>query len=86
MRLVLEGVRKKYKLFELDASLTIEPGTVTGLIGRNGAGKSTTFKAALGLINPQAGKITIDGKDIKMLTAKDKEEIGVVLAESGFIT
>ncbi len=84
MRVVLEGVRKKYKLFELDCSLTLEPGTVTGLIGRNGAGKSTTFKAVLGLIKFQSGKVTIDGKDVKKMTAKEKENIGVVLAESGF--
>ena len=84
MTLILEGVKKKYKRFELDCSLKVETGMVTGLIGKNGAGKSTTFKAVLGLIKVDEGKITIDGKPVEQLSGKDKEEIGVVLAESGF--
>ncbi len=84
MTLVLENVQKKYKTFELNMSLTLEPGTITGLIGRNGAGKSTTFKAILGLIRLTGGKVLIDGKEPKDLKAADKEDIGVVLSESGF--
>ena len=84
MTLVLENVQKKYKTFELNLSLTLEPGTITGLIGRNGAGKSTTFKAILGLIKLSGGKVLIDGKEPKALKAADKEEIGVVLSDSGF--
>ena len=64
MTLVLENVKKKYKTFELNLSMTLEPGTITGLIGRNGAGKSTTFKAILGLIKLTDGKVLIDGKVI----------------------
>lgn len=84
MALVLENVKKKYSRFELDCSLSLEPGTVTGLIGRNGAGKSTTFKAILNLIKPDSGTVTIDGKAANKLSNKEKEDIGVVLAESGF--
>ena len=84
MTLVLENVKKKYKTFELNLSLTLEPGTITGLIGRNGAGKSTTFKAILGLIKLTDGKVLIDGKEPKDLKAAEKEDIGVVLSESGF--
>ena len=84
MTLVLDNVQKKYKTFELNMSLTLEPGTITGLIGRNGAGKSTTFKAILGLIRLTGGKVLIDGKEPKDLKAADKEDIGVVLSESGF--
>ncbi|MBR4085374.1 MAG: ABC transporter ATP-binding protein [Lachnospiraceae bacterium] len=84
MNLVLENVKKKYKTFELDLSMTLEPGTITGLIGRNGAGKSTTFKAILGLIKLTDGKILIDGKEPKDLEPADKEKIGVVLSDSGF--
>lgn len=43
----------------------INPGSVVGVIGPNGAGKSTLFKAILGLIDVNAGEITINGKDIK---------------------
>lgn len=84
MTLVLENVKKKYKTFELNLSMTLEPGTITGLIGRNGAGKSTTFKAILGLIKLTDGKVLIDGKQPQELKATDKENIGVVLSDSGF--
>lgn len=84
MLLQLEGVKKKYKKFELDCSLTVEEGKVIGVIGRNGAGKSTTFKAILDIIHVDEGKIRIFGKELSALTAKDKEMIGVVLADSGF--
>lgn len=77
-------VKKEYDNFTLNCSLEVKPGMVTGLIGANGAGKSTTFKAALDLISIDGGEITVFGKDYKELTAEDKEKIGVVLAESGF--
>ena len=48
----IDGLKKKYKDFELDISMDIKEGTVTGLIGKNGAGKSTAIKAILGLIHP----------------------------------
>lgn len=53
-------------------------------LGRNGAGKSTTFHAVLGLLRPDSGKITLLGKDSKEITAKDKQKLGVVLSDSGF--
>ena len=49
----LENVRKQYKEFEMDITMEVKPGCVTGLIGKNGAGKTTAFKAALGLIRPE---------------------------------
>ena len=51
----LNHVQKNYNLFSLDCSLSMEEGRVTGLIGQNGAGKSTTFKAILGLISIDGG-------------------------------
>lgn len=48
--LKIEHLKKNYDTFSLDCSLELRPGYVTGLIGQNGAGKSTTFKAVLGLI------------------------------------
>lgn len=80
----IENLRKSYGRFSLDCSMEILPGRVTGLIGANGAGKSTTFKAVLGLISPEAGNISIFGKNIRDFDAADRQKIGVVLSDSGF--
>jgi ABC-2 type transport system ATP-binding protein len=45
-----------------DLSLTLNPGRVTGLIGANGAGKSTTLRMLLGLTEPTSGSVTIGGR------------------------
>ena len=67
-----------------DLSFRVKKGELFAFLGVNGAGKSTTFKAILGLISTDGGNITILGKDRKDFTAKDKEELGVVLSDSGF--
>lgn len=82
--LKISEVKKSYGAFTLDCSLELHPGMITGLIGTNGAGKSTTFKAALNLISIDAGEITVFGKVHTSLTPQDKEKIGVVLSDSGF--
>ena len=82
--LKLDKVEKHYKDFDLICSMEVKPGCVTGLIGKNGAGKSTLFKAAHGLIGCDGGSAEILGKSPDKLTEKDREEIGVVLADSGF--
>ena len=51
----LDNVVKQYDKFRLDCSLQVPEGRVTGLIGRNGAGKSTAFKTMLGLIEIEGG-------------------------------
>lgn len=82
--LKIEHVRKNYDSFSLDCSLEMKSGCITGLIGQNGAGKSTTLKAILGLISIDSGTIHILGKDIKEFNEKDKQKLGVVLSDSGF--
>lgn len=82
--LVINRLKKNYKSFSLDCSMEIKSGRITGLIGQNGAGKSTTFKAILGLISFDEGEITVFGKNVKDFSPQDKEEIGVVLSDSGF--
>lgn len=82
--LTLKNVRKNYGSFSLDCSMEVMPGRITGFIGQNGAGKSTTFKAILNLIAIDSGEIKLLGKKPQNLTAKEKENIGVVLADSSF--
>ncbi len=79
--LKVEHLKKQYASFSLDCSLEVKPGYVTGLIGQNGAGKSTTFKAILGLIHYQ-GLVEVFGKSV--LNEEDKQLLGVVLSDSGF--
>lgn len=82
--LKIEHVKKNYKNFSLDCTMEVRQGQVTGLIGQNGAGKSTTFKAVLGLIKNDGGYIEILGKEVSSLTKDDKQQLGVVLSDSGF--
>ena len=78
----LKGLKKSFPDFTLGpVDLVVPEGTILGLIGENGAGKSTTIKLMLGLLRMDAGSITILGQDAKKL---DKNEIGVVLDEPGF--
>ncbi len=82
--LKIEHLKKHYNNFSLNCSLEVHKGCVTGLVGQNGAGKSTTFKAVLGLVSADSGSITVFGKDLKDFTPEDREDLGVVLADSGF--
>ena len=78
----LRGLKKSFPDFTLGpVDLAVPEGTILGLIGENGAGKSTTIKLMLGLLRTDGGSITILGQDAKKL---DKNEIGVVLDEPGF--
>lgn len=74
MLVEMKHVKKQYRDFSLDCSLQLKEGCITGLIGANGAGKSTAFKAILGLIRPEEGEITILGEPGSVLTGKTKEK------------
>lgn len=80
----IENLTKYYADFSLNISLSLPAGRVTGIVGRNGAGKSTTIKAILGLIPADGGAVRVLGKDACRLNGEDKQKIGVALAESGF--
>ena len=62
MLVQLDHVKKIYDDFALELNMQIPENCVTGLIGANGAGKSTTFKLMLGLIRPDAGDVKVFGK------------------------
>ena len=75
--LIISGLTKTYKDFMLNGvSFSVPCGSIVGLIGENGAGKSTTINAVLGLIQKEAGSICILGKE--QLDNQIKEQIGVV--------
>ena len=83
--LTITGLTKKYSNFVLDnISFSITSGSIVGLIGENGAGKSTTINSILGLIKKDSGKITVLGHDIDTFDCAVKEKIGVVFDGSNF--
>lgn len=75
---------KRYRDFCLSMDLEIPEGCITGLVGKNGAGKSTTIKAILGLTKPDGGSATVFGTYCTKLGKEEKNKIGVALAEAGF--
>lgn len=81
--LTISGLTKTYPDFTLDnVSFAVPSGTIVGLIGENGAGKSTTINAALGLIRKEAGQVSILGKE--KIDDDTKERIGVVFDGSNY--
>lgn len=80
----LTNLCKSYPDFTLDhLTLTLPSGCILGLIGENGAGKSTTIKLILDMIHADSGTITLLGRDNHDRLTLTKEEVGVVLDEGG---
>ena len=84
MLVQLEHVMKKYGSFALELNMQIPENQIIGLIGANGAGKSTTFKLMIGLIRPDQGNAEVFGRNAADLGAEEKQKIGVVFSDSGF--
>ena len=84
MLVQLEHVMKEYGSFALELNMQIPENQIIGLIGANGAGKSTTFKLMLGLIRPDQGNAEVFGRNAADLGAEEKQKIGVVFSDSGF--
>lgn len=83
--LSIKGLTKKYRDFVLDdVSFDVPQGTIVGLIGENGAGKSTIIKAILGLIQKDAGSITMEGKQEQDIDFSTRNQIGVVFDGNNF--
>lgn len=83
--LEVSGLTKRYPTFTLqDVSFSVGEGRIMGLIGKNGAGKSTTLKSILNMVCPNAGKIQITGKNFLEHEAECKQNIGVVLGGIDF--
>ncbi|PEM27599.1 ABC transporter ATP-binding protein [Bacillus pseudomycoides] len=81
----LKNVSKTYNRFSLkNASFNIKKGFVTGFIGANGAGKSTTIKLIMDLISKDSGDIKVFGKDYQKDQVSIKERIGFVYDDNNF--
>lgn len=81
----VNNLNKIYDGFELkDVCFKLETGTIMGIVGENGAGKSTIIKSILNLINIDSGDIKIFGKDFKENASDIKKDIAVVFDESYF--
>jgi ABC-2 type transport system ATP-binding protein len=81
--LEMRGVRKSFKTTKVldSVDLTVQAGSVVGLVGKNAAGKTTLLKCALGLLRPQAGAVTILGELAWSLSAAAKARLGYVPQE-----
>ena len=80
----IKDLCKTYPGFSLDhVNLTLPCGCIMGLVGENGAGKSTTIRLILDMIARDSGTITLLGKDNRENIRLLKEDIGVVLDEVG---
>ena len=78
--LIVDGLVKRYGgVHAVDgASFTAAAGGITGLIGPNGAGKSTVLGLVSGFVRPDAGRITVDGRDVAALPAHRRARLGIV--------
>lgn len=60
-----------------DVSLTVSPGEIVGLFGRDGAGKTVCFEAIMGLVGVDSGQILLDGRDVTALTIDQRAPLGL---------
>ncbi len=83
--LTVSGLKKKYQEFTLsDISFEVPQGTIVGLIGENGAGKSTIVNTVLGLTHKDGGSVTVLGKPEQEIDFATRNQIGVVFDSNNF--
>jgi len=84
-RLEIEGVFTGYDKADVlqGVSLTVEPGSITCLLGSNGSGKTTLIRSILGLTSPRAGRIVLDGRDITGLATHQVIAAGIACIPEG---
>ncbi|SFS82309.1 lipopolysaccharide export system ATP-binding protein [Sulfitobacter marinus] len=75
----IEHLRKSYrkKTVIRDFSMHLDRGEVVALLGPNGSGKTTTFYAVAGLVMPEGGTVTLDGKDVTTLPMYRRAQLGI---------
>ena len=82
--LEVKGLAKRYRNVAVvnEVSFAVKPGEVTGYLGPNGSGKSTTVKIITGLLEPEAGRVYLDGQDIRRNLTAFKRRLGYVPEEA----
>ena len=72
------GLTKRFGDFTAvdDLSIAVEPGTICAFLGGNGSGKSTTIRMLIGLLEPTAGQIMVDGVDVIRTPRRVRDRIG----------
>lgn len=68
-----------------EVSFALEPGSLIGLLGRNGAGKSTTLKMIAGLLKPSSGRIEVLGRDVVTHPLETKRDVGAMPEEMALL-
>lgn len=84
--LALQGITKRFaSVTALDqATLTVRPGTVHALLGENGAGKTTLMRVAFGMVRPDAGLVSIEGRQVSLRSPADAIGAGVGMVHQHF--
>ena len=83
--LSVQSINKHYPGFALEnVSFSLAPNRIMGLIGKNGAGKSTTLKAILNMVSPESGSVTMFQKNFYQYEKECKQRIGVVFGGIDF--
>ncbi len=77
------NVAKKLRDFELDVSFTVEKGEILALIGENGCGKTTVLNLVSGLVTPDSGTISLDGR--KLFDASEKVSVPTEARNVGYM-
>lgn len=78
----IQGISKRFGATAAlsDVSMSVEAGTVHGLLGENGAGKSTLMKVLSGIVEPDAGAVTINGRSLGLGSPQASRDIGLAMA------
>ncbi|WP_421954505.1 ABC transporter ATP-binding protein [Polaromonas sp.] len=85
-RLQLFGITKAYPgvVANKDISLSVQPGEIHAVLGENGAGKSTLMKIIYGAVKPDAGRVSMDGRDVVVRNPHEARVLGVSMVFQHF--